>query len=129
VDGRRGVRQTWPAAMVAGSTFAVGQFVTSNYISVELTDIVASLLSTGAMVAFLQLWQPGEPLRFFSRNSRHHHCLGDHVDQRNARQSGHLVGMRTGGDVSKAIACGADAVMMGSPLARATEAVDSGAAH
>jgi IMP dehydrogenase len=35
-------------------------------------------------------------------------------------------GMRTGGDVSKAIACGADAVMIGSPLARATEAPGRG---
>ena len=32
----------------------------SNYISVELTDIVASLLSVGAMVAFLRVWQPGD---------------------------------------------------------------------
>ena len=62
VDGRRGVRQTWPAAMVAGSTFAVGQFVTSNYISVELTDIVAALLSIAATVGFLRVWQPSEPL-------------------------------------------------------------------
>jgi len=60
VDGMRGVRQTWPAALVAGFAFAVGQFVCSNYISVELTDIVASLLSAGALVAFLQVWQPGE---------------------------------------------------------------------
>jgi lactate permease len=62
VDGRRGVRQVWPVAMIGGLTFAIAQFATSNYISIELTDIVASLLSTGAMVAFLQVWQPGEPL-------------------------------------------------------------------
>jgi lactate permease len=62
VDGSRGLRQTWPVAMVGGLTFAIAQFATSNYISIELTDIVASLLSTGAMVAFLQVWQPGEPL-------------------------------------------------------------------
>ena len=62
VDGRRGVRAVWPAAMVAGVTFAVGQFVCANYISVELTDIVASLLSVGAMVVFLRLWQPADPL-------------------------------------------------------------------
>src|SRR3954449_81995 len=62
VDGRRGVRAVWPAAMVGGITFAVGQFVTSNYISVELTDIVASLLSAGAMFVFLRVWQPADPL-------------------------------------------------------------------
>jgi lactate permease len=63
VDGSRGIRQAWPAAVVGGFTFALGQFVCSNYISVELTDIVASLLSTGAIVALLQVWQPSEPIR------------------------------------------------------------------
>jgi lactate permease len=63
VDGTRGIRQTWPAAVVGGLAFAIGQFVCSNYISVELTDIVASLLSAGAIVALLQVWQPSEPLR------------------------------------------------------------------
>jgi lactate permease len=58
VDGLRGLRDTWPVALVGGFAFAVGQFVCSNYISVELTDIVASLLSAGAIVAFVQVWQP-----------------------------------------------------------------------
>src|ERR1700754_4157884 len=62
VDGWRGVRAVWPAALTGGVAFAIGQFVCSNYISVELTDIVASLLSVGAMVAFLRVWQPGTPL-------------------------------------------------------------------
>jgi lactate permease len=62
VDGRRGIRQAWPVAVVGGLTFAVGQFACSNFISVELTDIVASLLSTAAIVAFLRVWSPGEPL-------------------------------------------------------------------
>src|SRR3954451_6835880 len=62
VDGMRGVKAVWPAALVGGVVFAVGQFVCSNYISVELTDIVASLLSVGALVAFLRVWQPGDPL-------------------------------------------------------------------
>ena len=63
VDGTRGIRQAWPAAVVGGLAFAVGQFVCSNYVSVELTDIVASLLSAGAIVALLQVWSPREPLR------------------------------------------------------------------
>jgi lactate permease len=62
VDGRRGLRQTWQPALVAGSVFAVAQFATSNYISVPITDIVASLLSTGALLAFMQVWRPDEPL-------------------------------------------------------------------
>src|SRR5215203_3987142 len=63
VDGTRGIRQAWPAAVIGGLAFAIGQFVCSNYISVELTDIVASLLSAGAIVALLQVWRPSEPLR------------------------------------------------------------------
>jgi lactate permease len=58
VDGRRGVRQTWPVAVVAGLAFAIAQFVSSNYISVELTDIIASLFALAAVVVFLRVWQP-----------------------------------------------------------------------
>jgi lactate permease len=58
VDGARGIRQAWPAAIVGGVTFAIGQFVCSNYISVELSDIVASLLSAGALVLLMRVWQP-----------------------------------------------------------------------
>jgi lactate permease len=70
VDGRRGIRQTWPAAIVGGGAFAIGQFACSNYVSVEITDIVASLLSAGALVVFLRVWQPAEPLRGEPRFSR-----------------------------------------------------------
>jgi len=57
-DGRRGVRQAWPAAVVCGLSFAAAQFAASNYISVELTDIIASLFSLAALVLFLRVWQP-----------------------------------------------------------------------
>jgi lactate permease len=60
IDGRRGVRQTWPAAVVAGVVFAAGQFVASNYISVPLTDIIASLLAAAAVVLLLRFWHPAE---------------------------------------------------------------------
>jgi lactate permease len=62
VDGRRGVRQTWLPALVAGTVFAVAQFVTANYISVQLTDIVASLLAAGSLVMLVRVWQPVETL-------------------------------------------------------------------
>ncbi len=62
VDGTRGIRQTWPVAVVGGLAFAIGQFACSNFISVEVTDIVASLLSTACIVGLLRVWTPGEPL-------------------------------------------------------------------
>jgi lactate permease len=62
VDGLRGLRQTWPAVFIGGFTFALAQFLCSNYLSVELTDVAASLASVLAMVLFLQVWQPSEPL-------------------------------------------------------------------
>jgi lactate permease len=62
VDGARGIRQAWPAAVVGGFVFAVAQYLTSNFISVEMTDIVAALCSTGAIVLLLRVWQPSEPL-------------------------------------------------------------------
>jgi lactate permease len=58
VDGRRGIRQAWPVAVVCGMGFAAGQFVSSSYISVELTDIIASLVALGVTVVFLRIWRP-----------------------------------------------------------------------
>jgi lactate permease len=62
VDGMRGVRQAWLPAMLAGAVFAVAQFVTANFISVQLTDIVASLLAAGSLVLLVRVWQPAEVL-------------------------------------------------------------------
>ncbi|WP_107503085.1 L-lactate permease, partial [Streptomyces tsukubensis] len=51
VDGRRGVRETWLPALVCGLAFAFAQFTASNYLSVQLADIVAALVGAGALVA------------------------------------------------------------------------------
>jgi lactate permease len=61
VDGRRGIRQTWPAAVVAGVSFGLAQFVAANYISVPLTDIVAALVSAAAVVLLVRVWHPVTP--------------------------------------------------------------------
>jgi lactate permease len=63
VDGRRGIRQTWPAAASAGVVFAVVQFVSSNFISLALTDILASLAAAVSIVALLRVWKPVQTLR------------------------------------------------------------------
>jgi lactate permease len=49
-DGRRGLREAWAPALIAGLTFGIAQFVASNYVSVPLTDIIASLVSAGVVV-------------------------------------------------------------------------------
>ncbi len=61
-DGRRGLRAAWPAALTAGVVFAVLQFAISNYVSTELTDIIASLGSAAAVLALMQAWAPAEPM-------------------------------------------------------------------
>ena len=61
VDGRRGLRQAWPVATIGGLSFAAAQFICSNHISVELTDIVASISSIAAIVALLHVWTPAAP--------------------------------------------------------------------
>ena len=60
VDGRRGLRQTWLPAVVCGVAFSIGQFVSANYISVPLADIIASAAGALAVVALLRFWQPVE---------------------------------------------------------------------
>ena len=64
VDGRRGIRQTWPVAVVAGLSFAIAQFVTSNFIAVEITDVVASVVTVIAVLLMLRVWKPAHTIAF-----------------------------------------------------------------
>lgn len=64
MDGVRGVRETWPAVLVAGSTFAVGVFFTSNFIGPELPDITSALFSLVSLTLFLKVWKPKRIFRF-----------------------------------------------------------------
>ncbi|VVE03840.1 lactate permease LctP family transporter [Pandoraea soli] len=58
MDGKRGVKETWPAALVAGGSFAVAQYFSSNHIGPELPDIISSLFSLVCLAGFLKVWQP-----------------------------------------------------------------------
>lgn len=58
MDGWKGVKETWPAALVAGGSFAVTQFFTSNYIGPELPDITSALVSIVSLSLFLKVWRP-----------------------------------------------------------------------
>src|SRR5215212_7953698 len=58
--GFRGMAAIWPAILVTGVSFAIPQFVISNYINPWIVDIGASLISMGCLILFLKVWQPRE---------------------------------------------------------------------
>src|SRR3989440_8410399 len=58
--GWRGMKDVWPAILVTGVSFAIPQFVISNYINPWIVDIGASLISMGCLILFWKVWQPRE---------------------------------------------------------------------
>ena len=64
MDGWRGIKETWPAVVVAGGSLAVAQYLSSNFIGPELPDIISSLVSLVCLTTFLRVWQPKRIFRF-----------------------------------------------------------------
>jgi lactate permease len=58
--GRRGMLQIWPAILVCGLSFAIPQFLISNFINPWIVDVGASLISMACLIGFLRIWQPKE---------------------------------------------------------------------
>ncbi len=58
--GWRGMLAIWPAILVCGVSFAIPQFLISNFINPWIVDIGASLISMACLIGFLQVWQPKE---------------------------------------------------------------------
>ncbi len=56
--GWRGMLEIWPAVLVAGVSFAIPQFLVSNFHGPWLVDIIAALCSMAALIAFLSVWHP-----------------------------------------------------------------------
>ncbi len=56
--GRKAMMEIWPAILVTGLSFAIPQFLVSNFIGPELVDIIAALVSMASLIAFLRVWQP-----------------------------------------------------------------------
>ncbi|MBS9802746.1 L-lactate permease [Bacillus cereus] len=69
MDGFKGVRQTWPALLVAGSSFAITQFITATFLGPELPDITSALVSLISLALFLKVWQPKEIYKSGQANS------------------------------------------------------------
>jgi lactate permease len=57
-DGRKGLREVWPAALTAGLSFGLTQFLVSSYLSYQLCDILAAIVSAGAVLLLVRVWQP-----------------------------------------------------------------------
>ena len=58
--GFRGMLQVWPAILVCAVSFAIPQFLISNYINPWIVDIGASLISMACLVGFMRIWHPKE---------------------------------------------------------------------
>jgi len=56
--GRKAMMEIWPAILVTGVSFAIPQFLVSNYMGPELVDVIAALCSMTALVLFLRVWKP-----------------------------------------------------------------------
>ncbi|MBB3179486.1 L-lactate permease [Variovorax sp. Sphag1AA] len=56
--GRKGMMEIWPAILVTGVSFAIPQFLVSNFIGPELVDIIAAIVSMVSLILFLRVWQP-----------------------------------------------------------------------
>jgi lactate permease len=59
--GRRGMLEIWPAILVCGISFALPQYVISNFVNPWIVDIGASLLCMASLIGFLKIWQPRTP--------------------------------------------------------------------
>lgn len=64
MDGWKGVKETWPAVLVAGGSFAITLFLTSTFLGPQLPDITSALVSLVSLTLFLRVWKPKNVFRF-----------------------------------------------------------------
>lgn len=75
--GFRGMREIWPAILVAGVSFAVPQFLVSNYHGPWLVDVIASIVSMGSLTLFLKVWKPKKIWTSTALVNRHDTSMDD----------------------------------------------------
>ena len=79
--GRKAMMEIWPAILVTGATFALSQFLVSNYIGPELVDVIAAIVSMVSLVAFLKVWQPKKIWTSASLQGRVDNSMNDIVPE------------------------------------------------
>jgi len=76
--GFKGMKEIWPAITVAGVSFAIPQYLVSNYHGPWLTDIIAALCSMICLVLFLKIWQPNRIWGHDGHHDEHRAARGTH---------------------------------------------------
>ena len=83
MGGWRALRGVMPAALLCGVAFGGTQFVVSNFIGPQLTDILSSLAAIGSLVLLFKFWKPKEDFNFDEHSSAHvappRHAMGELV--------------------------------------------------
>lgn len=69
MDGWRGVKETWPAVIVGAGSFAIAQYLTSNFVGPELPDITAAIASLVSLTILLKYWKPKHIFRFADQDA------------------------------------------------------------
>ena len=64
MSGFRKALEVWPAILVSGVSFAVVQYLSSNFLGPELPDVLSALVSMAALAVFLKWWKPKTTVRF-----------------------------------------------------------------
>ena len=85
--GRRGMMEIWPALLVTGLSFAIPQFLVSNFIGPELVDVIAAMVSMASLVLFLKVWKPKEIWR--STSLKGHEKDSGTIDTESEKPVGH----------------------------------------
>jgi lactate permease len=76
--GRKAMLEIWPACLVAGGSFAITQFLVSNFHGPWLVDIIGAIISMVVMVLFLKVWQPKTIWRYEHEREEAHAARPDH---------------------------------------------------
>jgi len=69
--GRKGMMQVWPAILVTSVSFAIPEYLVSNYMGPELVGIISAIISMASLIGFLRVWQPKEIWTSVSLRGRH----------------------------------------------------------
>jgi lactate permease len=90
MSGWKGVCGVWPAVLVSGGSFAVIQFLVSNYLGPTLTDVAGGVTSMAALAMLLRFWRPRELWQYPSdaaqvADADHKSVLRDYTQRETAR--------------------------------------------